>query len=397
MKSFQTFAWAVYDLGDTAFSALFVTFFFPLFITEYMGGTATHVGLVFGLSMFFAGILVPYLGAVSDSMGRRIPFMVIFTVSCILCTALIAYVELWAALLLAFFANFFYHAAVDVYDALLVDITTRKNIGRVSGYGVALGYVGTLLSLGMATLILWNYGGESIESIRAMFPATAFFFLGFACITFFYVKDTKSTGIPLSVALRKGFSSLMHTFRTVKKHHTLWIFLIASFIYMDGMNTAIVFLYLYGRNQIGLEVAQFIPVYAAMALVAILGAWISGKLTDKYNPRIVLIWTLFVWVGVTLLLMSVQTYLVFLIAGCIGGAALGSVWTATRPMLVQLAPKKKMAELFGFQGLTEKFGGVLGPILFGFAVDTFSYQVALFVPLVFFLIGLVMFKWIPKN
>jgi len=399
MKAFnkQVFGWSMYDLANTAFSALFITFFFPVLIKVYLGGNEFHLGLAMGLSMFLAGILVPFLGAISDAVGRRKIFVLIFTLICVVLTSIVAYVNLFWALVLGASAVFAFHAAIDVYDALLVNISNRKNIARISGYGVAFGYMGTILSLIMAFLILNFFGWEAKQSIQLIFPATAAFYILFSIFFFVLVKEqAKKITKPIFSYIKTALQQLIFTFKNVKKQSSLWTFLIASFLYTDGMNTAIIFLYLYGRETLGITIKQFFPIFALMAVASALGALLFGKFGDKLGYKKTLIVILYIWIAIILLLIIKTNFLNYILAGIIGGAALGGVWTLTRPMLVDLAPKHKLAELFGFQGLTEKFSGVIGPILFGFLVVSFNYTIALSSLLVFFVLGLVLLFKVKK-
>ncbi|MEM4263437.1 MAG: MFS transporter, partial [Candidatus Woesearchaeota archaeon] len=189
MHKKEVFAWGMYDLANTAFSALFVTFFFPLYIKHYLGGTEFQIGLVFGLSMLLVGLLVPLIGALSDELKRRMPFIILFTTLCCAFTYLVSYGNLKIALMFGFLANFFYHAALTVYNAILPKLTEKKNLGFVSGIGVAMGYLGTLGSLIVAWFLLDYYGWETLTGTKAMFAATAIFFFGFSMITFFFIKE----------------------------------------------------------------------------------------------------------------------------------------------------------------------------------------------------------------
>lgn len=348
--------------------------------------------------MFLAGIFVPFIGAMSDTTGRRMNFVIFFTIICVLFTALTAYVSLYPALIFALIAMFTYHAALDVYDAKLMDISTNKNRGKISGYGVALGYLGAILSLAMAYIILTIFGFESKTGIKAIFPSTAIFFLLFSLITFSFVKDkVKKATISIKDNITKAFFQIKDTITKLPKYKGLLPFLIASFLYTDGMNTVILFLYLYAREQIKLALINFFYFYALFALAAIIGSLIFGKISDKIGPKRTLIALVIIWAFIILLLMKVSNITTFTIAGCLGGAALGAVWTVTRPMLVKLSPKNKIAQLFGFQGLTEKFSGVLGPIIFGFVVIKANYQTALFVLLAFFALGLLFLLFVPNR
>ncbi len=348
--------------------------------------------------MILAGIFVPFIGAISDTTSRRMNFVIFLTIICIIFTTLTGYANLYPALIFALIAMFTYHAALDVYDAKLMDISTNKNIGKISSYGVAFGYVGTILSLAMAFILLSIFGFESETGIRAIFPSTSIFFLLFSLITFSFVKDkAKKAATSLKDTLKKAFSQTKHTFKTIHKYQGLLPFLIASFFYTDGMNTVILFLYLYAREQIQIALIDFFYFYALFAITAIVGALIFGKISDIIRPKKTLIILLIMWSFIIVLLMKVSTITTFTIAGCLGGATLGAVWTVTRPMLVQLSPKEKIAQLFGLQGLTEKFSGVLGPIIFGFIVVRANYQSALFVLLGFFALGLLFLLFVPNK
>lgn len=348
--------------------------------------------------MLLAGIFVPFIGALSDTTGRRMNFVIFFTIICVIFTALTAYVPLYLALIFALIAMFTYHSALDVYDAKLIDISTNKNRGKISGYGVALGYLGTILSLIMAYIILSIYGWDSETGVKAIFPATAIFYLSFSLITFILVKDkVKKISISIKDTLKNAFFQIKETIVKLPKYKGLLPFLIASFLYTDGMNTVILFLYLYAREQIKLAITNFFYFYALFAIAAIIGSLIFGKISDIINPKRTLILLLIIWTFIILLLMKVSNITTFTIAGCLGGASLGAVWTVTRPMLVKLSPNKKIAQLFGFQGLTEKFSGVLGPIIFGFVVVRANYQAALSVLLIFFALGLLFLLFVPGR
>jgi MFS transporter, UMF1 family len=401
----QIFAWSLYDLANTAFSALFITFFFPMLIKVYLGGNEFQIGLTMGISMLLAGIFVPIIGAISDATNKRMPFIITFTIVCVLFTAITGFVGLTAALIFGVLATLTFHSAIDVYDAKLVDISNKENMGRVSSYGVALGYLGTILSLVMAWLILNKFGWENEFSIKLMFPAIALFFLIFSLFPFFYLKDKKTKKVKHVV--RKALSEIKSTFTSIKKYKGLLTFLIASFIYTDAVNTVIIFLFLFGQEQIGLTVQQFFPAFAAMALAASIGSLVFGKISDHIGAKKTLLISLGLWTLIIVYLMNITNIMylfelsnttAFIIAGSIGGAVLGAIWTVTRPMLVSLSPKHKIAELFGFQGLTEKFSGVLGPIVFGFVVaKTGNYDIALWILLGFFIIGFLLLLKVPEK
>ena len=391
----DVFYWALYDFANTAFSALFLTFFFPLYIKDFLGGNESQIGLVIGISMFLVGLIVPLIGAISDATGKRIPFIMLFTLLCVGATTLVGFLDLYSALFVALVANFFYHAALVTYDALLPHLSTKENVGFISGFGVGVGYVGTLCSLAMAGLIIWALGTGTLSGVRAVFIATAIFFFLFSLPLLLWVKEQKTKQQHFGTAVRSALSSLKSTYQSIHRFRGLGFFLAASFMYNDAMNTVILFLYLYGQEQIGLSVQQFFIIYAIVALCAFLGSIAFGKITDHIGPKKTLYVALFIWLGVVFGLMGVSNVILFTILSSLGGVVLGALWTANRPMLLSLCPRTSAGQFFGFLNLTEKFSGVVGPIVFGFVAHHHGYTGALWILVVFFVAGMLLLRPVP--
>lgn len=383
----EVFAWSVYDLANTAFSALFVTFFFPLYVKQYLGGNEFQIGLVFGLSMLLVAVTVPFIGALSDRRGRRISYLVGFTIFCCAATYLVVHSSLKWALILGFIANYFYHAALTVYNAILPKISSKKDVGKISGIGVGIGYLGTFLSLLMTWLILNHFGWETEAGIKIMFPATAVFFFGFSLITFFVIKD-KPAKNKIGEDILKSFSDVKYTLSRIRHHKSLVWFLISTFMYVNAINAVIVFLYLYGRAEIGLTVKAFMGVYILFSIAAAIGALVFGKITDRLGPKKTMAIAGVLWIITLFVLLKTASLITFMIGGILGGIALGAVWTAIRPLLLEIAPKKKEGQFFGFMELSDKFSGVIGPILFGFLAVRTGYSWAIISLLIFFILGL---------
>lgn len=392
MVNSKVLYWGMYDLANTIFSALFVTFFFPFYVKHFLGGTEFQIGLVFGLSMLFVGIIVPFVGAWSDSIGKRMPFIIFFTLFCSAATWLVARVSLTTALFAGFIANFTYHAALATYNALLPKVAKKKEFGWVSGVGIAMGYLGTLVSLGIAALLLSRLGWESEQGAKAVFIATAVMFVLFSLPTFFGIREKKTVKDKTGAVKR-----VLSTFRNITKHRKFFRFLLSMFFYANAMNAAIVFLFLYARQVIQLSVKAFFLVYVVQSLGAVVGSFAAGKLTDKVGAKKVLIWAGFGWLAVLGLLLAVEGLPSFIVAGTLGGAMLGTVWTAMRPKLLNMVERAHVGQFFGFLELTDKFSGVFGPIVFGFFATYVNYTVALLSMAVFFVAGLWTLTGVPGD
>jgi len=399
MNKKVVFAWGMYDLANTIFSALFVTFFFPFYVKEFLGGNELQIGLVFGLSMLAVGIIVPIIGAWSDAIGRRMPFIVSFTIVCCLLTWLVAKVPLTFALIAGFLANFTYHAALTTYNALLPKIAKRSELGKVSGIGIGMGYVGTLIALGVGALILSKLGWETVEGARAIFLATAIMFMVFSLFTFFGVpeKTTKKHKRTSFAVIHQSMKAVWKTVRHIPKHRHFFIFLLAMFMYANAIHAVIVFLFLFARETIQLSVQGFFAVYVVLSLGAMAGSFISGRWVDKYGAKKVLVGAGIAWLAVIGLLYFVTNLTMFIVAGAFGGAAMGTVWTAQRPKLLAMVAREKVGEFFGFLELTNKFSGVLGPIVFGALARFATYQTAMLSLLVFFGFGLLLLRKVPGD
>lgn len=389
----KTLAWAFYDFADTAFSALFITFFFPILIKVHLGGDEFQIGLAMGFSVLVAALLVPFIGAVSDISGRRMPILISAAFATAVIVILIGYAGLWLALFLAFLVRITHLISKDIYDTKMIDLVPPFFYGSLSGLGVSVGYLGSIVSLIIGYILLSYLGWDSIVGIQAVFWEVGIFYVAFSLPFFLLVKDrVEPIKITFAALLRKGFVTVTQTVKNLPRLPVFSRFLAASFFYNNGMGTVIVFLALYGIEVIGMGVKQFFPIFAAMAVTAAFGSLFAGRLSDRLGPAILIKSALVVWVVIVTALIIVPSYLTFLTVGLIGGAALGAIWTLNRHMIAKISPKEKMAEFFGFEGMTAKFSGTLGPIIFGYLVITSGYTTALMSVLFFFAVGLFLMR-----
>lgn len=396
MRLSRILAWASYDLANTIFSALFVTFFFPFYVKGFLGGNELQIGVVFGVSMLLVAFVAPILGAISDKLNRRMPFIIFFTVACCIFTFLVAFVGLYPALLFGLIANFCYHAALVMYHALLPRVSTRGNMGFVSGIGVGLGYIGIIISLLIAYPILKKIGWETLSGAKSMLITASILFLLFSLIIFFLIREGKAKPQAIRKHIAGSLKDAKNTFAKLKSRKGLIPFLLAMLSYNDAINAVIIFLFLYAREAIGLSVQKFFFVYAIFAFAASLGAFFSGIAVDKIGAKSVLAAAGFLWVIVISLLLNLTDLAGFMVIGSLGGIAMAMVATASRPKLVEIVPKDKVAEYFGFFELTDKFSGVLGPIIFGFLVVVYGYPIAMLSLIAFFVFGLLVLLKIPN-
>lgn len=392
-------AWILYDFADTPVSALYITFFWPLYIKEHLGGNEFQIGLAMGLSLLAVALSVPLLGALSDAWGRRMPILLVSTLLTAITVAITGFVGLFGALVLGFLTRYLLSVDTDIYDAKLIDIAPRKRIGFISGLGVGVGYLGTIAALALAYPILNALGAESLQAVLAMFWEGAAFLLIFSLPLFLLVKDpspARLSTIPLRKTFGKAFRELRHTFFEMRKFGKLPRFLLASFVYNDAVNTTLLFLVLFSRQVIGVTIEQFLVAFAIMAGGAALGAFVFGFLSDRVGPKRGLSLALLGWIAVVGYLLFSVTFTDLVVAGTIGGAMLGGIWTMNRHMITRITPAQKIAEIFGIEGFTERFSGVIGPIAFGAMVVSFGYTPGLLFILFLLLVGFFLLQLVPR-
>ena len=398
MQLKRILAWASYDLANTIFSALFVTFFFPFYIKNFLGGNELQIGIVFGSSMLLVAIIVPVLGSISDKLQRRMPFIIFFTIACCIFTFLVAFAGLYAALIFGFIANYCYHGALTMYNALLPSVSSKEKLGHASGIGVAMGYAGTLISLAIAYPLLQYFGWETLNGAKAMIAISGILFFAFSLVLFFSIREKPALkSDKIRSAVSSSIRDFKNNFRKIRKQKGLFNYLLSLIFYNDAINAVVIFLFLFGREQIGLSVQNFFYVYAVFALVAAVASLVSGRMSDHFGSKKILLASGFLWIVVVLLLIAVRNLAGFILIGSLGGIALGMFMTASRPKLIEIVPEKNIAEYFGFFELADKFAGVTGPIVFGFLAFKYGYTAGLFSLLAFFIAGIFFLKKVPES
>ena len=404
-SSIEALAWALYDFANTIFSFAIVSFAMSLWTIRYLGeadGTFWFTAAV-SISVLFNALVSPVLGAMSDRVGRRRPFLAVFTAICIGATAVIGLVDIRLGLVAFAVANFAYQAALIYYDALLPDVARPIARGRLSGIGVALGYCGTLL-VGVLLLagVSTNPDGESTS---ATFILVAGLFLLFAAPLFLTVREQVRHGTPFRARdAMRAWAQLGATVRHAAEAPGLLRFIVARFFYSDPVNTAIAVMSAFAVNAVGFSEGEALQVLLVLTVVAVFASFGWGVMADRWGPRRTLFIVLGTWaVGLTIISLVLST-VPFLIAGALLGAGLGGVGVVDRLMLLRLSPPERIGEMFGLYGLVGKFSAVVGPIVYGIIVSTLlgsldraAYQVAIASLFVLLLVGLVILRGVPEG
>jgi UMF1 family MFS transporter len=391
-------AWSLYDFANTIFSFAVVSGAIGLYLVsdrqfgERDGNVLLSIAIVVSVGLNAA--VSPILGAFSDRGGRRMPFLLFFTLVCIGATFFIADVPAVVGLVLFIVANFAYQASLIYYDATLKTVSYPATRGKLSGIGTAIGYMGTVF-VGLLIFLL-------DVPVEDRFRLSAVLFALFAIPIFWFVREPhRPDEQPLTRRdVTDAVGQLRRAISDAGEVPGLWRFLLGRLFYSDAVNTVIVVMSVVVVETMGLTAKDANLILLMLTFVAIGMSFVWGWLADRQGPKRTLVWVLGSW-AVGLVLVGVAIGLgpaglgPFLVAGAILGSGLGGVQVADRVLMVRLSPPDKIGEFFGIYGLVGKGSQVVGQLLYGAIIFVLidrvgngAYEVAVLSLLATMLIGL---------
>ena len=421
----EVLAWSMYDFANQPFTNLVVTFIYGTFFTTVIAaneivGTQQWSHAV-SITAIIVALLSPLMGSLADKGGYRKMFMLGFTWLTIIATTVLYFVlpgEILRALFWFVIANIGFEMGSVFCNAYLPDISHSKNIGRISGYGWSLGYVGGLIALALAMVFLIQtdtpvFGfakGElgNYENIRATNLLVAIWFALFSIPTFLFVKDHK----PDTKAFFKNAKHTVKDFRAtakeLKEYPQIMNFLIARLVYNDGLVTIFAFGGIYAAGTLDFSFDEIMMLGIVLNITAGLGAFLMGYLDDKVGGRmtikvtlvglmIAMVLAVFApdfrpWLQYVLGGSSVSDWVngknIFWIAAVLIGVFSGPNQDASRSLMGRFTPEAKKNEFFGFFAFSGKATAFAGPFLLGILTATFeSQRVGISVIFLFFFVG----------
>jgi UMF1 family MFS transporter len=393
------FVWTLFDFANTSFSITIVTFVFAVYFKEIVAFNQPigdfYWSLATSISMLIVALISPVLGAIADHSAGKKRFLLFFTLLCIVFTSLLYFVEAGMVLLgiiLFIVSNIGFEAGLVFYDAFLPEITEEKNFGRTSGYGFAMGYLGSFISL----LIVYPLVASDLVNIA--FPISAAFFLIFSIPLFLFLHDSKKKINIRESYFKIGIQRIKFTLTHLRQYKNLAAFLIAFFFYIEGVNTAIYFSGIYGKSTLQFSLTELTIFFMTAQTTAVIGSVIFGIIADSIGQKKTIFITLFLWLGVIVSASLTTSKEIFFFIGALAGLGMGSTQSVSRSLMSKLTPPDKKTEFFGFYSFFGKSSAVLGPLVFGLVSWlSGSQRLAILSAAAFFLVGMFLLKQVKEE
>ena len=393
----EIFGWAMFDFANSAYTTNIVTVIFAVYFVEGLVPEGMPGKKLWGLGILISNLLIivsaPVIGAIGDFSSSRKRILVITCLLCVVGTAGLYFAVPGAVVLaigLFVLSNYFFQVSESICSSFLPNLAPPDQLGKISGFGWSLGYVGGLVSLFICVpLLKGGFGADNAENIRLTNFLTALVFLVAAIPTFILLKEH---GAPESLPpgkgfIRVGFDRVRVTLTHLKELKDLSLFLFVFFVIAIPLTTVFSFSTIYSRQEMGFEAGDLMALFIIIQVSAALGAFSFGFIQDRIGIKISIQILLLYWFGTLVAVYFTHSVLVFKGLALLLGAGLGAVQSGARALVGFLAPESKSGELFGFWSLTYKLGGIFGPILYGIISEDFSHRTAMLAISLFFLVA----------
>ena len=363
------FSWLLFDLANTVYAFIIPGLYFSVWLVSEKGWTDQQLGLATSTAMVIVAILGPWIGRKSDSSQGKKKILLLMTLICIISTFLLGTFSVETSVLLFIFSLIGFNLGSVVYDALLVSVSNEENRGKISGLGVAFGYIGSLTGFGVATY-LQNIGYSYVEIFRSV----AILFLLFSLPAFFFIEEKITTDKKIKINILNSLSIVINSWKHSRQYEGLTRFLVGRFFYADAINTLISgLLAVYLVEEVGLTPADSQSILALAIVVSIIGGYIFGKAADLYGPRKLILISITCWmISLSLAIIATefnQLWLIY-VTGVLGGFNIGGIFAVDRVFMTRLSPEKHLGEFYGLYSTVGRFATILGPILWGLIVNS---------------------------
>ncbi|SHI50541.1 MFS transporter [Lutispora thermophila] len=402
-------SWIFYDWANSAYSVVITAAILPIFFKTLAknGGVSPNMadsywGYANSIATLMVAILAPILGSVGDYKDRKMQLFKFFFILGTISTAALSFTDHWMALLIIYMITVIGFSSANIfYDAFLIDVTTEERMDMVSSYGFALGYIGgsTIPFVISISMVLFGakIGISSSLAVKISFMLTAIWWVVFTIPMLrnvkqiYYIEKEKNT-------IRKSFLRLYNTFMNIRQYKKVFVFLIAYFFYIDGVNTIIKMSTVYG-DSVGVGSNSLLLALLMTQIVAFPCAIIYGNLAKKVGARSMLLIGIAIYIVICFVGYNMKSAVEFWILAFLVATSQGGMQALSRSYFSKMIPKEKANEFFGFYDVFGKFAAIMGPALYAMfsQITGNSRYGVLSVMLLFVIGGAIMILAVPKD
>jgi len=410
-ESRQIVSWALYDWANSAYATVVIAGFFPIFFKQYWGADLSaaestyQLGIANAVSSLVIMVFAPLLGAIADRGSARKKFLLFFALMGIVMSGGLFFIEQgeWAlAAIIYVLASIGFMGGNLFYDSLIVQVAAEKKFDVVSALGYGLGYLGGgILFSVMVAMTLWPavFGlNDASEAVRVSFVCVALWWGLFSIPLWLFVKEPKADRNESSWQIVcGGWRQLRQTLREIRQLKVVMLFLLAYWLYIDGVDTIVRMAVDYGLS-IGFDSNSLIVALLITQFVGFPAAIVFGKLGQRYGAKTGIFIAIGVYIGITVWASMIEQEIEFYGLAIMIGLVQGGIQSLSRSLYARLIPADKSAEFFGFYNMLGKFAAVAGPLMMGWiAVATDSHRLAVLSLLILFAAGAVLLWFVDEG
>jgi len=390
----------MYDFANSGYTTVVITAVFNAYFVSVVARNEEWATFAWTAALAMSYLLImltaPLIGAWADAHAAKKRLLLITTIGCVTFTAALALVgsgELWLAFILIIASNYFYGSGENLCAAFLPELARGKALGRVSGWGWSLGYLGGLVTLGIClAYVTWaQAGGESASQfVPVTMLITATLFALASLPTFLFLRERARPQPGRHDLIAESFGRVLATWRDASRYRDLARFLLCIVFYQAGIQAVIALAAIYAEQAMGFNTRDTLMLILVVNVAAAAGALAFGHVQDRIGHVPTLMITLAGWIITIVLAAAAQGPELFWVAANLVGLCLGSSQSAGRALIGYLSPEAKRAECYGLWGLAVKLSAILGPVTYGLAswISGGDHRLAILVTGVYFVIGL---------
>ncbi len=402
-------AWISYDLGNSAFATTVLAAFFPIFYNQYWSSnidstlSAQYLSWTLVISNLTLLFTAPLIGAITDISKSTKKLFISMVMISIIGTGLLYTLEagLWLYALIFFgIANYFFSASNVIYDKILVQIASPSLFSKISGYGYAWGYFGGgFLFLINACMSLYPelFGLSSqAEAIRWSFITVSIWWFIFLIPLAVTYKEPSAKVVENQV-IRNSFKNLVNTFISISQYRNAFIFLIAFFLFIDGVHTVVALAATFALN-LGLDSSSVIIALLMVQFIAFPSTLMWAYVGEKYSDKFVINFSILIYILIIIYTLFLSNAMEFYILAAMVGFVQGGIQGSSRGLFAKLIPHDKAGEFFGLFNTFGKAGAFMGPALVGLFLALFeNVRISLLPILVLFVLGLIVLYFVKTD